>query len=104
MLFRSHDFLCYSTEIAKAFIAVGEKEKALPILTSIATDYFKKMEWYLSMGNKQLAANAGEFQDIVERLYAFVLSQMEAAGMDKETFQETMIAFDNMFQQFKSRV
>lgn len=99
-----HDFLCYSTEIAKAFIAVGEKEKALPILTSIATDYFKKMEWYLSMGNKQLAANAGEFQDIVERLYAFVLSQMEAAGMDKETFQETMIAFDNMFQQFKSRV
>ncbi len=99
-----HDVICYSTEIAKAYISIGEKEKALSILTQINEDYFQRMEWYLSMSDRQLAANAGEYNYIVETLYNFVLSQMEAAGMDKQTFSDILITFDNMYGEFKSRV
>lgn len=99
-----HDFVCYSTEIAKAYIILGEKGKALPILTQIYTDYFQKLEWYLSMDDKQLAANADEFDYIFRSLYSFVLPQLEDAGMDPAAFQETIAVFNNMLQEFKSRV
>ena len=49
----SHDYLYSgSLDIAATYIALGEKEKALPILKQVGDKADQYLDWYLSMGKK----------------------------------------------------
>ena len=61
-----HDFQSGSMEMAKAYFALGQKQKAEKILTDLFTKSSQYVRWYLSMNNSQLAASN---QECVYNLY-----------------------------------
>lgn len=98
-----HDFMGYSSEIAKMYIMIGEKEKAAVVLEQMATDNLAKMAWYLTMDNKRLKLSAEAFTESASILYSYILPSLQEV-ISKETFEDTMDIFDQMYDQFNKRV
>ena len=98
-----HDYLGYSSEIAKIYIALGQNDMAKLVLTQMATDNLKKMQWYLSMSNGQLKRSQEEFKDAASILYSLVFPSLEKV-VEKETFEDTMTVFNRMFDEFSNRL
>ena len=61
-----HDFQSGSMEMAKAYYAIGQKQKAEKILTDLFNKSCQYARWYLSMNNSQLATSN---QECVYNLY-----------------------------------
>ena len=98
-----HDFMGYSSEIAKMYIMLGEKEKAASVLEQMAADNLGKMAWYLSMDNKRLKLSAESFSESASILYSYIMPSLQEV-ISKDTFEETMELFDQMYDQFNKRV
>lgn len=98
-----HEFISYSTEMAKMYSMIGDKEKAGEIAEQIAKDYLSRMAWYLSLNDVQLASSTEEFSDAASILYQFVFPILEKC-IDKDVMASTLSLFNDMYDSFASRM
>jgi hypothetical protein len=61
-----HDYQSGSMDIAKAYFAVGQKQKAEKVLTDLSNKSYEYARWYLSLDDSRLATSN---QDCVYNLY-----------------------------------
>lgn len=62
----AHDYQCGSLDLAKAYIALGQKKKGEAILNALAAKSVQYAVWYLSLSNERLQMSA---QDCLYHLY-----------------------------------
>jgi len=61
-----HDYQSGSMDIAKAYFAIGQKQKAEKVLTDLSNKSYEYARWYLSLDDSRLATSN---QDCVYNLY-----------------------------------
>lgn len=98
-----HDYICYSTEMARCYQALGESQKAKDIMVPMAQEYLSMMRWYLSLDNRHLLLIAEDCNDAAAILYQSILPLLQDC-IDEDTFKETMEVFNNMYQEFRNRI
>jgi len=100
-----HDYICYSTEMARCYIELGHKDKAKEILMPMSTEYLQILQWTLSLDNRHFILQAEETNEACKILYSSILPLMQELDYDEEdTFKKIVELFNGMYQEFRNRL
>ncbi len=98
-----HDFICYSTEIAKMYCTTfNDFNKTNEILLPIFEDYISRLKWYLSLNNKDITSYAMMFAEEASMLEDYVLPTL-VKSLDEEHFLSTLQVYENIVNAFEKR-
>jgi tetratricopeptide (TPR) repeat protein len=88
--------------IGQAYLALGETEKGMNILSQVADNDIEYITWYLSLSDNKFDASFGEVQSYLRSLVK-TLQIMERSS-DKETFAHYSELFDKLYKELELRV
>ena len=88
--------------IGQAYLALGETEKGMNILSQVADNDIEYITWYLSLSDSQFKASFSEVQSSLSCLVK-TLQIMERSS-DKETFAHYSELFDKLYKELELRV
>lgn len=91
-----------SVETANLYYVLGNKEKAVEILKNTSENYLQQMAWYLSMNNRNLSHSSNQFIECA-KAFSYIFPLMEEY-MDKESFLAIQSKWENMCEEFDSRM
>ena len=98
-----HDYQSGSLDLAKAYIALGQKQKGEAILSDLAKKSIQYAAWYLSLNNDRLQLSA---QDCLYHLYLLdeinkVLNQSSPKSNLTRSYEQK---FENLYSIYAGRV
>ena len=88
--------------IGQAYLSLGEKKKAMEILSQVADNDIEYISWYLSLDDKHFNASFGEVRNYLSTLVK-TMQIMERCG-DKETMEHYSELFDMLYSELEFRV
>ena len=88
--------------IGQAYLTLGEKEKAMEILSQVANNDIEYIIWYLSLDEGHFNASFGEVRNCLSTLVK-TMQIMERCG-DKETMDHYSELFDRLYRELELRV
>ena len=88
--------------IGQAYLSLGEKEKAMEILSQVANNDIEYISWYLSLDDKRFNASFGEVRNYLSTLIK-TMQIMERCG-DKEAMEHYSELFDMLYSELELRV
>jgi hypothetical protein len=91
-----------SHQIGQAYLALGETEKAMDILTQVADNDIEYITWYLSLGDNHFNASFGEVRNCLSTLVKTL--QIMERSTDKETMNHYSELFDKLYRELELRV
>lgn len=95
-----HDYQSGSLDIVKAYLDLGQKQKAEQILKDLAKKSYQYVNWYLSLDDKKLASSS---QDCIYNLY--ILDEINKALKAKQSplFPEYSKKFETLYAAYSMR-
>ena len=91
-----------SIETANLFYVLGRKDRAVEILQNTADNYFQRMNWYLSMNDRNLKRSAQEFIDAA-KTFSYFMPLVEDY-MDKEASNAIQAQWESLCSEFDIRM
>ena len=91
-----------SIETANLFYVLGRKDRAVEILQNTADNYFQRMNWYLSMNDRNLKRSAQEFVDAA-KTFSYFMPLVEDY-MDKEASNAIQAQWESLCSEFDIRL
>ena len=91
-----------STETANLFYLLGRKDRAVEILQNTADNYFQRMNWYLTMSDRNLKRSAQEFVDAA-KTFSYFMPLVEDY-MDKEASNAIQAQWESLCSEFDIRL
>ena len=88
--------------IGQAYLALGETEKAMNILSQVADNDIEYITWYLSLSGAKFKASFSEVQSSLSSLLK-TLQIMERSS-DKETFAHYTDLFERLYHELELKV
>ena len=92
-----------SVEMARLYLALGNKERGTAILFNTAKNYTQQLYWYLSMNNRNLRASRDAFQEAAAILYQTVLPLLQDC-LKEEQFNNIVAEYKALCDEFDSRI
>ena len=88
--------------IGQTYLALGETEKGMNVLSQVADNDIEYLTWYLSLSDNKFNASFGEVQSYLRSLIK-TLQIMERSS-DKETFAHYSNLFEKLYQELEVRM
>ena len=88
--------------IGQAYLALGETEKGMDILSQIADNEIEYLTWYLSLGERKFNASIGEIDSCLRAL-ARTLQIMDRSS-DKGSLAHYTSLFNKLYEEFQLRM
>ena len=88
--------------IGQSYLALGETEKGMEILSQVANNEIEYIVWYLSLNDYQFDASFGEVRNCLSTLVKTM--QIMERSTDKETLNHYAELFDRLYRELENRV
>ena len=95
-----HDYQSGSMDMAKAYFALGQKQKAEQILKELADKSYQYARWYLSLNDAKLATSN---QDCIYNLYILDETNKVLKANNSSLFPELSKRFEALYASYSMR-